>query len=58
MTDTPTGSANEAAPDAPDFPMPRAAGLPVRPATAVPIDELPFKHDALAYGLYELPVTW
>ncbi len=25
---------------------------------AVPIDELPFKHDALAYGLYELPVTW
>jgi cytochrome P450 len=27
-------------------------------ALAVPIDELPFKHDALAYGLYELPVTW
>jgi cytochrome P450 len=25
---------------------------------AVPVDELPFKHDALAYGLYELPVTW
>ena len=25
---------------------------------AIPIDELPFKHDALAYGLYELPVTW
>lgn len=25
---------------------------------AVPIDELPFKHDALAYGMYELPVTW
>lgn len=25
---------------------------------AVPLDELPFKHDALAYGLYELPVTW
>jgi cytochrome P450 len=25
---------------------------------AVPIDELPFKHDALAYGIYELPVTW
>ena len=25
---------------------------------AVPIDELPFKHDALAYGLYELPVAW
>jgi cytochrome P450 len=25
---------------------------------AVPIDELPFKHDALAYGLYVLPVAW
>ncbi|OBJ53554.1 cytochrome P450 [Mycobacterium asiaticum] len=25
---------------------------------AVPIEELPFKHDALAYGVYELPVTW
>ncbi|GAA4538924.1 cytochrome P450 [Mycobacterium paraffinicum] len=25
---------------------------------AVPLEELPFKHDALAYGLYELPVTW
>src|SRR5271170_12317 len=25
---------------------------------AVPRDELPFKHDALAYGLYELPVVW
>jgi len=25
---------------------------------AVPIQQLPFKHDALAYGLYELPVTW
>lgn len=25
---------------------------------AVPRDDLPFKHDALAYGLYELPVTW
>ena len=25
---------------------------------AASIDELPFKHDALAYGLYELPVTW
>jgi cytochrome P450 len=25
---------------------------------AVPIDELPFKHDALAYGIYELPVAW
>jgi cytochrome P450 len=25
---------------------------------AAPIEELPFKHDALAYGIYELPVTW
>ncbi len=25
---------------------------------AVPIAQLPFKHDALAYGLYELPVRW
>ena len=25
---------------------------------AVPIDELPCKHDPRAYGLYELPVTW
>jgi cytochrome P450 len=25
---------------------------------ATPIDELPFKHDALAYGIYELPVRW
>lgn len=25
---------------------------------AQPVGELPFKHDALAYGLYELPVTW
>jgi cytochrome P450 len=25
---------------------------------AVPVDQLPFKHDALAYGIYELPVTW
>lgn len=25
---------------------------------AAPLEELPFKHDALAYGLYELPVTW
>jgi cytochrome P450 len=27
-------------------------------ALAVPIDQLPFKNDTLAYGLYELPVTW
>ncbi|WP_431240877.1 cytochrome P450 [Mycolicibacterium aichiense] len=25
---------------------------------AVPVADLPFKHDALAYGLHELPVTW
>ena len=25
---------------------------------AVPHNELPFKHDALAYGLHELPVVW
>jgi cytochrome P450 len=27
-------------------------------ALAVPIDEVPFKHDRLAYGVYELPATW
>ncbi|OBG27412.1 cytochrome P450 [Mycobacterium sp. 852002-51057_SCH5723018] len=27
-------------------------------ALAVPIDDIPFKHDRLAYGVYELPVTW
>ncbi|MDT5073544.1 MAG: hypothetical protein QOH82_2864, partial [Mycobacterium sp.] len=21
-------------------------------------DEVPFKHDRLAYGVYDLPVTW
>lgn len=25
---------------------------------AVPVEQLPFKHDALAYGVYDLPVTW
>jgi hypothetical protein len=25
---------------------------------AVGIDEIPFKNDRLAYGVYELPVTW
>lgn len=25
---------------------------------AVPAEQLPYKHDALAYGIYELPVTW
>jgi len=27
-------------------------------ALAVPIEDIPFKHDRLAYGVYELPVTW
>jgi cytochrome P450 len=25
---------------------------------AVPFEEIPFKHDRLAYGVYELPATW
>lgn len=25
---------------------------------AVPFEDVPFKHDRLAYGVYELPVTW
>lgn len=25
---------------------------------AVPVDELPYKNDALLYGIHELPVTW
>jgi cytochrome P450 len=25
---------------------------------AIPFDEVPFKHDRLAYGVYDLPVTW
>jgi cytochrome P450 len=25
---------------------------------AVPIEDVPFKDDRLAYGVYELPVTW
>ncbi|HWF69164.1 MAG TPA: cytochrome P450 [Mycobacterium sp.] len=25
---------------------------------AMPIEDIPFKHDRLAYGVYELPVTW
>jgi cytochrome P450 len=25
---------------------------------AVPIEDIPFKHDRLAFGVYELPVTW
>lgn len=27
-------------------------------ALTTPVDQLPFKHGSLAYGLYELPVTW
>src|SRR6516162_4342097 len=27
-------------------------------ALAVPLTDIPFKHDRLAYGVYELPVTW
>jgi len=27
-------------------------------ALAIPFEEVPFKHDRLAYGVYELPVTW
>jgi hypothetical protein len=25
---------------------------------AIPIEDVPFKHDQLSYGVYELPVTW
>ena len=25
---------------------------------AIPVEDIPFKHDRLAYGVYELPVTW
>jgi hypothetical protein len=24
----------------------------------VPIEDVPLKHDRLAFGVYELPVTW
>jgi len=27
-------------------------------ALAIPVGDIPFKHDRLAYGVYELPVTW
>ncbi|ORV65145.1 cytochrome P450 [Mycobacterium gastri] len=27
-------------------------------ALAIPVEDVPFKHDRLAYGVYELPVTW
>jgi cytochrome P450 len=26
--------------------------------TAVPLEQIPFKHDSSIYGVYELPVTW
>jgi hypothetical protein len=25
---------------------------------AIPFGDVPFKHDRLAFGVYELPVTW
>ena len=25
---------------------------------ATSLDQIPFKHDAIIYGVYELPVTW
>jgi hypothetical protein len=25
---------------------------------AIPFEEVQFKHDRLAYGVYELPVSW
>jgi cytochrome P450 len=25
---------------------------------AVPVDQLPYKHDSTLFGLHELPVTW
>jgi cytochrome P450 len=27
-------------------------------ALGIPFEDMPFKHDRLAYGIYELPVTW
>ncbi|MFG7941675.1 cytochrome P450 [Streptomyces cacaoi] len=27
-------------------------------ATAIPFDEIEFKHDGIVYGVYKLPVTW
>jgi hypothetical protein len=27
-------------------------------ALASGVDQIPFKHDGLVYGVYELPVTW
>jgi cytochrome P450 len=27
-------------------------------ALAIPFEDVPFKHDRLAYGVYELPVKW
>jgi cytochrome P450 len=25
---------------------------------AVALEQIPFKHDSIVYGVYELPVTW
>lgn len=37
-------------------------GTPYRriptPRLAVPIEDVPFKHDGSVYGVHELPVTW
>lgn len=27
-------------------------------ALAADLDDIPFKHDGVVYGVYELPVTW
>jgi hypothetical protein len=27
-------------------------------ALATELDQVPFKHDGMVYGVYELPVTW
>ena len=60
MTDIPMTPAGPAAADVPDYPMPRAAGCPLDPTLrlAASLDQIPFKHDAVVYGVYELPVTW
>ena len=38
--------------------VPHAAAPHPHAELAIPFDEVPFKHDRLAYGVYELPVTW
>lgn len=46
--------------DLPEFPMTRPTLFRRIPTLrmAVPVEELPLKHGALAYAIYELPVTW